>query len=89
MANLPIKFNVKNQLINNSITYIIYKATRFAMFKFLILAVVMFVAVEGASEYKKRVLRMAENMEGEFENLNNMEEFEDNEARVMQMKENK
>ena len=59
------------------------------MFKFLILAVVMFVAVEGASEYKKRVLRMAENMEGEFENLNNMEEFEDNEARVMQMKENK
>ena len=59
------------------------------MFKFLILAVVLFVAVEGASEYKKRVLRMAENMEGEFENLNNMEEFEDNEARVMQMKENK
>ena len=59
------------------------------MFKFLILAVVLFVAVEGASEYKKRVLRMAENMEGEFENLNNMEEFEDNEALVMQMKENK
>ena len=59
------------------------------MFKFLILAVVLFVAVEGASEYKKRVLRMAENMEGEFENLNNMEEFEDNEARVMQMNENK
>ena len=59
------------------------------MFKFLILAVVLFVAVEGRSDYKKRVLRMAENMEGEFENLNNMEEFEDNEARVMQMKENK
>ena len=58
------------------------------MFKFLILAVVLFVAVEGRA-YKKRVLRMAENMEGEFENLNNMEEFEDNEARVMQMKENK
>ena len=69
------------------------------MFKFLILAVVLFVAVEGYFEgyfqkgakgyFDKRVLRMAENMEGEFENLNNMEEFEDNEARVMQMKENK
>ena len=32
---------------------------------------------------------MAENMEGEFENLNNIEEFENNEARVMQIKENK
>ena len=59
------------------------------MFKFLILAVVLFVAVEGRSDYKKRVLRMAENMEGEFENSNNMEEFEDNKARFMQIKENK
>ena len=56
------------------------------MFKFLILTVVLFVAVESHSpDYKKRVLRMAE--EGEFEMLNNMEEFEENEAPVMQMKE--
>ena len=56
------------------------------MFKFLILTVVLFVAVESHNpEYKKRVLRMAE--EGEFEMLNNMEEFEENEAPVMQMKE--
>ena len=56
------------------------------MFKFLILTVILFVTVEShKGNYKKRVLRMAE--EGEFEMLNNMEEFEENEAPVMQMKE--
>ena len=56
------------------------------MFKFLILTVVLFVAVESkVPDYKKRVIRMAE--EGGFEMLNNMEEFEENETPVMQMKE--